>query len=119
MIDLGFCLDLTTSNGSQVVKAASEELLSMFQQAGMEPPVNRGGADMLRRHLDCAVINFLHVSRVEAGEAAFDTVRAMFPEGRELYANSGFKDKTHVQIAVRNQECIHGVFRVHPRYFSA
>jgi len=43
---------------------------------------------------------------------SFDTVRALFPEGKELFERSGFKDKTHIQIAVRNQKQILGVFRV-------
>jgi hypothetical protein len=36
----------------------------------------------------------------------------MFPEGEPLYDNAGFLEKTHVQIAVRKQEQVLGVFRV-------
>jgi hypothetical protein len=39
-------------------------------------------------------------------------VRAAFPEGREIYPGAGFDEKTHIQIALRNLDCIKGVFRV-------
>lgn len=41
-----------------------------------------------------------------------DTVRAVFTEGRPLYPNAGFFEKTHAQIALPNPACIKGVFRV-------
>jgi hypothetical protein len=42
----------------------------------------------------------------------FDTVRALFPEGEELYENAGFREKTHIQIAVRKPRQELGVFRI-------
>jgi len=42
----------------------------------------------------------------------YTTVRAMFPEGSELYPGAGFRDKTHIQICVRDPEQILGVFRI-------
>jgi len=42
----------------------------------------------------------------------YATVRALFPEGSELYTGAGFKDKTHIQICVRDPEQILGVFRI-------
>ena len=35
----------------------------------------------------------------------------VFLEGRPVYEGSGFYGKTHIQIAVRNSDCIKGVFR--------
>ncbi len=67
--------------------------------------------DLLRRNLDCAVINHLHA----IGDANFDSVRGVFIEGNELYPTSGFYHKTHIQIAIRSRECIKGVFRVRPQ----
>jgi len=49
----------------------------------------------------------------------FDSLRGLFPEGGELYGNSGFKNKTHIQLCIRIQENIRGVFRVDYRYFSS
>jgi len=56
----------------------------------------------------------LHIMIEAIGSTPFDTVRALFPEGDELYAGSGFKDKTHSEIAVRNDACILGYFRPRP-----
>jgi len=42
----------------------------------------------------------------------YTTVRSLFPEGKKLYAGAGFKDKTHIQICVRETEQILGVFRI-------
>lgn len=42
----------------------------------------------------------------------YETVRALFVEGNELYEGAGFYDKTHVQICVRDQSKIYGVFRL-------
>jgi hypothetical protein len=36
----------------------------------------------------------------------------MFPEGTELYPGAGFRDKTHIQLCVREPEQIMGVFRI-------
>jgi hypothetical protein len=70
------------------------------------------------RFLDRAVIDHLHeVNKIIAKSSGgsireFDTVHALFPEGKELYTNAGFGEKTHVQIAVRLPEQIRGVFRI-------
>jgi len=40
----------------------------------------------------------------------FDSVRAAYIEGEELYPNAGFNDKNHIQLCVRNPNCIKGFF---------
>jgi len=40
----------------------------------------------------------------------FDSVRGMFIEGSTLYPKSGFREKNHIQIAIRNPNCIKGFF---------
>jgi hypothetical protein len=66
----------------------------------------------LKRNLDCAVINTVHLLRSDGGEQPYQTVYGLFEEGAALYPNSGFKKKTHVQVAVIDPECILGYFRV-------
>jgi len=46
-----------------------------------------------------------------------DSVRGVFVEGEEVYPGAGFREKTHVQLCIRNLDCIKGVFRV-PRHNS-
>jgi hypothetical protein len=72
------------------------------------------GNDRPLRFLDCAVIKHLH-EIVEAepragGVQPFDTVRGLFVEGERAYPGSAFRAKSHVQIAVRNADCIKGLF---------
>lgn len=112
VIDLGFCLDLTTVSGVQQVQRGYAFLVSATEAAEAELPQNKGGADLLRRYLDCAVINTVHRLRDDADEQSFDSVKGVFTEGEPAYKNAGFPSKTHIQICVRNQDCIKGVFRV-------
>jgi hypothetical protein len=118
IIDLGFCLDLMSSNGTRAVEEAHSIFQAFLSLSGIQPPKNIGGVDRPLRKLDCAVVNYLHDMRARRGEPSFDTVRGLFPEGETLYPGSGFRRETHVQICVRNQANIHGVFRVADRYFT-
>ncbi len=116
IIDLALCLDLTTTAGTQHVKEAHKRLVQISNEAAWPLPSNSG--DLLRRNLDCAVIRLLHEIREEAREPPVDTIRGVFIEGAPVYPDSGFFEKTHVQVCVCNPESIKGVFRV-PRRFLA
>lgn len=111
VIDLGYCLDLTTSRGVDLVRTAYSGFETSLTKIQLELPKNRLGNDKLLRELDCAVINYLHEL---TSKTPFDTVRGIFQEGEEIYPGAGFREKTHIQIAVRNPDCIKGVFRVKP-----
>lgn len=112
VIDLGYCLDLSSSRGVEAVANAHKDLKAIFKSLGKAMPKNRLGKDLLLRELDCGVIKHLHSSREKSGLQSFDTVRGVFQEGAKVYRNSGFKSRTHIQIAVRNLRKIRGVFRV-------
>ncbi len=75
-------------------------------------PTNSDDPDSLRRNLDCAVINWLHFARERLDEPAIDTVKGIFFEGGKAFSGSSFREKTHIQICVRNSNMIKGVFRV-------
>ncbi|HEY0308555.1 MAG TPA: hypothetical protein VGB94_10370 [Acidobacteriaceae bacterium] len=112
VIDMGYCLDLISSNGITAVKAAHRNLEEFVRQTSSPMPENTGGDDRLQRRLDCAVIKRLHTIRDKAGRDPFDTIRGVFIEGNEIYPGAGFREKTHIQICVCNQEVIKAVFRV-------
>lgn len=119
VIDLGFSLDLISTNGIQAVEEAHVDLCAVFAASGMPIPQNTGGTpDLPIRKLDCQVINFLHDARKKNGKDPFDTVRAVFTEDDPIYPGSGFKKKTHIQICVREKAMIKGVFRVPLAHFS-
>jgi hypothetical protein len=121
VLDLGFCLDLTSSTGVVAVKTAYDSFVKVTRKAGKPMPRNRGGPDMLLRELDCSVINYLHQIRasVQPPLQPFDSVKGVFlSEGGPIYEGSGFFNKTHIQICIRNPSCIKGVFRVPEEHLS-
>lgn len=112
VIDLGFCLDLTTLSGLNEVAKAYEMLRDYYQQMGLELPKNTVGQDKVKRELDCAVIQALHAYRVTKGLDRYDSVRAPFPEDKSLFDNSGFRKRNHIQICiVQPEHCITGYFK--------
>jgi hypothetical protein len=119
VVDLGFCLDLISANGIRAVEEAYEGYREAMATIGQSLPINSGGDDLRLRNLDCAVINYLHATRRKDPRLAdFDSVRGVFTEGKQIYPNAGFREKTHIQICVRNEAMIKGVFRVPQEHFS-
>ncbi len=122
VIELGNCLDLTTQSGIDAVKLAYNELVLSAEKAGSTipenvDPGNESSGDKILRRLDCAVMNLLYgiLQTAQASDPKsqpYTTVRALFPEGSELYPGAGFLDKTHIQLCVREPEQILGVFRI-------
>lgn len=120
VIDLRHCLDLVSREDLELVHAAHHSFVSMQRASGLPLPRNRSArgqpnADRVLRFLDCAVLRHLHSvldsQPVDDRQIApFDTVRGMFTEGGRLYTGSGFRKRSHVQIAVRTDACIKGIF---------
>ena len=111
IIDLGFCLDLLDAQYLSVLKKSYEILVDSTKKAGNPVPKNVGNThDLLKRELDCAVIETLHRAMEIEAKSTFDSVRGVFWEGQELYPNAGFREKDHIQICVRNPNCIKGYF---------
>jgi hypothetical protein len=116
VIDLGQCLDLLDSSNLSLLQDFYKLLAKAMEKNGMPMPENRSGmgtdSDLVLRHLDCAVIETLHEYCREHKLPEADSVRGVFVEGDELYPNSGFREKNHIQICVRRTRCIRGYFRV-------
>jgi hypothetical protein len=94
-------------------KVSYRTLAHYAKTIGLELPLNKAvknPKDLLIRELDCAVIEYLHLERIESGLKPFDSVRGVFIEGQELYPGAGFHDKYHIQICIRNPNCIKGFF---------
>jgi hypothetical protein len=115
VIDSGYCLSLLESKSLNLLRKTYDELSEIFAVSQKPLPQNtplRQNRDLLLRYLDCAVIEALHQFRNQNSQQAYDTVRGVFWEGDELYPNAGFKEKNHIQVCVRNPNCIKGYFRV-------
>ncbi|MDR0904522.1 MAG: hypothetical protein LBM59_07810 [Ruminococcus sp.] len=113
VIDLGRCLNLFDKHYIDVVKKQYETLKDRYEFIRKELPRNKNvgnNTDLLLRNLDCTVIESLHEDLKITREPEYDSVRGMFFEGKEIYPGSGFRSNTHVQICVRNPNCIKGLF---------
>ena len=107
------CLDFLDQKWLDFLSIAYKEFKIQMEKEDKSLPTN--GAicatdfDFKKRELDCAVIRYAHELATRRG-IKFDTVRAAFWEGDELYPNAGFKMHNHIQIAVINPDCIKVVF---------
>lgn len=113
VIDLGNCLDLLARENVELVRIAHGLLVSEQQTSGLPIPENRSltdEPDKILRYLDRAVIQLLHEVVAQESREPFDSVRGLFPEGTPLYPGAGFKERTHIQIAVCKSTAIRGYF---------
>lgn len=126
VLNLGTCCDLLDSKHIQVVSAYYNLMRVSYNLLGRPIPQNKDTKhdkhkDKLIRELDCAVIEFMnerifsqHQTQIsETGSTTiklFDSVRGVFTEGGEAFPGSGIQLKNHIQICIRNLNCIQGFF---------
>ena len=118
-IQLGNCFDLLDFENLQYLKYGYVLVKSLFDKQNEALPLNKVAKDsneFLLRQLDCAVIEGIHKIRIQQALESFDSVRGVFWEGQELYPNAGFREKDHIQICIRNPNCIRGFF--YPREYN-
>ena len=119
VIDLGYCLDFLESQNLLILKSSFETLKLLTEKNGLLLPQNKSSKqnnEFLIRQLDCAVIENVHAINKENYLIPYDSVRGVFWEGEELYPNVGFKEKNHIQICIRNPNCIKGFFIPKTKY---
>lgn len=120
IINLGYCFDLTQRNDIDLLTSAWTNLVISNIEEGSSlanKASTRGeNGELMLRYLDCYVINSLHDFNKNNGIRPFDSVRAAFWEGREIYPTAGFRGKSHIQLCVCNPDCVLGLFL--PRGFS-
>lgn len=109
VIQLGTCFDLLDEKVTNLLATGYDELAASYDAAGKALPANKG-KDQKLRELDCAVINYC-VFCASLRNIPFDTVRGAFLEGPSVFPGTSISAETHIQIAVRNSDCILGVFR--------
>lgn len=114
VISLGHCLDLTDYGSSEILKTGYDILTVELSNIGKPMPENidvGSNHDLLLRYRDCAVIERIHQYNKECSKRPYDSVRGIFIEGNPVYENSGIMEKTHVQLCIRNPNCIKGFFK--------
>ncbi|MBT1687273.1 hypothetical protein [Dawidia soli] len=114
VLDLGYCLDLLDYKNLSILKAAYEIRKDIVETSGFPLPQNKPSKgdhnDLLVRELDCVVIETVHDINRSRNQRPFDSVKGVFWEGPPLYPNAGFREKDHIQICIRNPNCIKGFF---------
>ena len=113
VIQRGTCLDLTDTEKTDLLAEHYAFVKDSYDKKGLALPSNHGRDGKLR-DLDCLVINSL-IDSMELRGVRFQTVRSPFLEGDPAFPGSRILKENHIQIAVRDQSCIPGVFRP---YFS-
>jgi hypothetical protein len=109
-IHLGECLNLMEPQSLSILEEAYNGLVKVHEATGKKLPENRGP----KRLLDCAVLKYVHQSRIDQKKKPYDTIRAAFQEGREIYPTAPFTTQLHIQICVINPSLIKGLFLPRP-----
>jgi len=115
VIDLEECLNLCERKAITLLQKAYKDLEMEFDELEIDgfkklenKMPDKGGFNLIRP-LDCAVISRLHELAEEKG-VKYDTICGYFQEGADAYKGAGIKEKSHIQICVRNVDCIKGYF---------
>ncbi len=115
VIHLGNCFDFMDVRSTRILAEAFPKFIERQESLGQELPANEarndGDKDLLRRKLDCSMINWLCDVMEENQSKPFDSVRGMFQEAKPAFVGSSIFLKSHIQLSIRNTSCILGYFR--------
>lgn len=112
VLDLGRCCNLLDFDTLSELARAYNFISETYTRAGQPLPENSGGHDKFKRARDKIVIDAMHDLRRKGQFPKYQTVRAAFLEGGELYPGAGFERKNHIQIAVLDEACVKAYFRL-------
>jgi hypothetical protein len=123
---LDHCLDFTDSASIDILSQYYSLMKADFTVSNKDLPTNKNMVkdqyhDRVIRELDCAVIEYIHQKiaeqiKFEITEKGyselkhFDTTRGVFTEGGSAFPGAGVQTKSHIQICIRNLNCIKGFF---------
>jgi hypothetical protein len=126
VLELGYCCDLLDSRYVQVLKSYYELMAASYNAMDLELPKNRNlpqdiHKDRILRILDCTTIEYMHSEilkkyRNDIGAKGFsdlkifESTRCVFMEGGPAFEGAGIFEKSHIQICIRNPDCIKGFF---------
>lgn len=123
---LGHCCDFMDAKYIRMLQDNYKVMELKHQNSGMPLPRNKDlphdkHFDRILRELDCATIEFMHreiAKKIQLEEKEmgvgdrkmFDSTRGVFTEGGPAFTGSGLFAKSHIQICIRNLNCIKGFF---------
>jgi hypothetical protein len=110
MIRLGNCFDLLDPDNLGVLSGFRLEYEKLEREIGSSPKANRNKS----KYLDCAVFQFAYAAFDDRDDTV-DSCRAVFvPSNQRLWSRSGVYRNAHIQLCVRNPDCILGTWLVKP-----
>jgi len=126
VLTLDYCFDLLDNQFIEMICQSYELMVESYNAIGKAIPKNRDSSadkhkDKILRDLDCSVIEFMHQKTQEqitedmstkgySNWRAFDSARGVFTEGGPAFDGAGIQRKSHIQICIRNANCIKGFF---------
>jgi hypothetical protein len=126
VLQLRYCCDFLEQRYIRLLTYYFKNMKIKYGQLKMPLPANKNlkndlHKDKLLRELDCGVIEFMHAEileqvkkdKAEKGFSEykiFDSTRAVFIEGGPAFEGAGLFEKSHIQICIRNPNCIQGFF---------
>ncbi|HEY1201935.1 MAG TPA: hypothetical protein VGE79_13180, partial [Niastella sp.] len=126
LLQPGYCCDFLDSKFIRMLAANYKIMEEEYKNLEMALPRNKDlphdrYKDMILRELDCLTIEFMHERMLRdvqtemqakgfSNNDVFDSTRGAFIEGGPIYEGAGIYEKTHIQICIRNLNCIKGFF---------
>lgn len=126
VLHLGYCCDFLETKFIRMIERYYRSMVAFCRDNGKQIPKNEDltydkHKDKLLRNLDCSTIEFMHEKILSKTQAdmkekgfsnfrIFDSTRGAFTEGGPAFEGSGLHAKTHIQICIRNMNCIKGFF---------
>ena len=126
VLSLDYCLDFTDSRFIEMIQSYYSLMELSYSQFNKDLPKNKdlksdSYKDKIILELDCSVIEYMHQKILEerdveiskngfSGYKIFDSARGIFTEGGPAFPGAGIQSKNHVQICIRNLNCIKGFF---------
>jgi len=123
---LDHCCDFLDSSYINLLKKYFDIMEAAYTAVNKKLPENKDlphdrYKDKILRELDCAVIEFMHgkvLYNIQNGidndsfsiKRVFDSTRGVFTEGGPVFTGAGILEKSHIQICIRNPNCIKGFF---------
>lgn len=103
-IRLGTCLDLGDTVHTDLLQKAYHDTVALYRSRALPMPRNEGKEQKLRK-LDRLIIDQLADAAKTRG-LDLQTVRCPFEEGEAAYHGGMIREQSHIQIAVRDKDCI-------------
>jgi hypothetical protein len=126
ILSLDYCFDLMDTQFIEILQSYYHLMVKDYAELGKELPKNKDAEtdqfkDKIFRELDCSVIEYMHKKIEEkinddkslkgfSNFKMFDSSRGVFTEGGPAFEGVGIQLKNHIQICIRNPNCIKGFF---------